>query len=82
MLYLVSPDGFYTDNVFICDDDTCFIVSALDDDELEATIVNMAIESGCYDNDNVDGSKWKVYKLGNGFNFEIAANHIFSGKRN
>ena len=82
MLYLVSPDGIYTDNVFICDDDSCFIVSASDDDELAAAIANMAVESGCYDTDNIDGSEWGVFALGKGFNFKIAAKHIFSGKRN
>lgn len=82
MLYLVSPDGIYTDNVFICDDDACFIVSASDDDELASAIANMAVESGCYDTDDFDGSEWEVFALGKGFNFKIVAKPIFSGKRN
>lgn len=82
MLYLVSHDGVDIDNAFICDDDNCFIVSVSDDDELASTIANMAVESGCYEPDDVDGSEWEVRELGDGFNFEIAAKHIFSGKRN
>lgn len=82
MLYLVSHDGVDTDNAFICDDDNCFIVSVSDDDELASTIANIAVESGWYDNDDVDGSEWEVRELGDCFNFEIASKHIFSGKRN
>ena len=81
MLYLVSHDGVDTDNAFICDDDNCFIVSASDDDELASIIASMAIESGWYDTDDINGSEWEVRALGDGFNFEIAAKYIFNGKR-
>lgn len=81
MLYLVCPNGIETDEHFIDEDDNCFVISIKNDDELAAKIAKMAIESGWYDDSDINGSKWIVRKLSEDFEFQISNTIVFNGKR-